>query len=48
LDTLVAGKRQLNVRHGFARQIWMSAPVALEKLLRPEWLRSVWFGMHRP
>ncbi|AJE47682.1 alpha-hydroxy acid oxidase [Celeribacter indicus] len=48
LDSLVGGKRERDLRHGFSHEIRMSAPVVLDGLMHPRWLASVWFGRHRP
>lgn len=48
LDSLVGGKRERDLRHGFSHEIRMSAPVVLDGLMHPGWLASVWLGRNRP
>lgn len=48
LDSLVGGKRERDLRHGFSHEIRMSARVVLDGLLHPRWLASVWLGGKRP
>lgn len=48
LDSLVGGKRERDLRHGFSHEIRMSVPVVLDGLMHPRWLASVWLGRHRP
>ncbi|WP_076698563.1 alpha-hydroxy acid oxidase [Salipiger abyssi] len=48
LDSLVGGKRERDLRHGFSHEIRMSAQVVLDGLLHPRWLASVWLGGKRP
>jgi len=48
VDSLVAGKRERDLRHGFTHQIRMSLPVVIDGLLHPGWLKSVWLSSKRP
>lgn len=48
LDSLVAGKRERDLRHGFSHEIRMSPSVILDGLLHPQWLSSVWLSGKRP
>ena len=48
VDSLVGGKRERDLRHGFAHEIRMSPSVILDGLLHPRWLKSVWLSQHRP
>lgn len=48
VDSLVGGKRERDLRHGFSHEIKMSAPILLDGLMHPRWLTSVWLGKHRP
>lgn len=48
VDSLVNGKRERDLRHGFSHEIRMSAPVILDGLLHPGWLASVWLSRKRP
>lgn len=48
VDSLVGGKRERDLRHGFAHEITMSPSVVLDGLMHPGWLRSVWLSRNRP
>lgn len=48
VDSLVGGKRERDLRHGFSHEIRMSAPVVIDGLLHPNWLTSVWLSKNRP
>ncbi len=48
VDSLVGGKRERDLRHGFSHEIKMSAPIILDGLMHPRWLGSVWLGRNRP
>lgn len=48
VDSLVGGKRERDLRHGFAHEISMSPAIVLDGLLHPRWLTSVWLSRHRP
>ncbi|MGR3699247.1 MAG: alpha-hydroxy acid oxidase [Roseovarius sp.] len=48
VDSLVGGKRERDLRHGFAHEITMSAPIVLDGLMHPGWLKSVWLSNNRP
>lgn len=49
VDSLVPGKRERDLRHGFAHQIRLSPQIVADGLLHPRWLLSVWMrnGMPR-
>lgn len=48
VDSLVGGKRERDLRHGFSHEIRMSVRVVLDGLMHPRWLASVWLGGKRP
>ena len=48
VDSLVGGKRERDLRHGFAHEIRIGPRTVLDGLLHPAWLSSVWLGPHRP
>lgn len=48
VDSLVAGKRERDLRHGFSHEIRMTPSVIADGLLHPRWLRSVWLSKKRP
>ena len=48
VDSLVGGKRERDLRHGFSHEIRMSPSVIADGLLHPRWLTSVWLGGKRP
>ena len=48
VDSLVGGKRERDLRHGFAHEIRIGPRTVLDGLLHPAWLTSVWLVPHRP
>lgn len=48
VDSLVGGKRERDMRHGFAHEITMSTRIVLDGLRHPGWLSSVWLSKGRP
>jgi (S)-mandelate dehydrogenase len=48
VDSLVPGKRERDMRHGFAHQIRFSPRIVLDGLSHPRWLASLWMGTGMP
>lgn len=48
VDSLVAGKRERDWRHGFAHQIRWSPKIVADGLRHPRWLWSVWLRAGMP
>lgn len=48
VDSLVPGKRERDLRHGFAHQIRFSPRIVADGLLHPRWLMSVWMRSGMP
>lgn len=48
VDSLVAGNRERDRRHGFAHQIRWSPRIVLDGLSHPQWLASVWMRSGAP
>lgn len=48
VDSLVAGNRERDRRHGFAHQIHWSPRIVLDGLSHPRWLTSVWVRSGAP
>jgi len=48
VDSLVGGKRERDLHHGFSHEIRMSAPIIVDGLLHPRWLTSVWLSGKKP
>ncbi|MAS03927.1 MAG: alpha-hydroxy-acid oxidizing enzyme [Ahrensia sp.] len=48
VDSLVAGNRERDRRHGFAHQIQWSPRIVIDGLAHPRWLASVWLRFGTP
>lgn len=48
VDSLVAGNRERDRRHGFAHQIRWSPSIVFDGLVHPRWLASVWLRFGAP
>lgn len=48
VDSLVPGKRERDLRHGFAHKIRFSTSTVLDGLCHPRWLSSVWLRGGKP
>lgn len=48
VDSLVAGKRERDLRHGFAHQVKLTPAIVIDGLLHPRWLMSVWMRRGMP
>ena len=48
VDSLVPGKRERDLRHGFAHKVDMAPRIILDGLMHPRWLASVWLRRGMP